>query len=521
LLQGEMRGRDRKRAHSKQHRPDLGTPEHRLSPPATTSRSLMPRPSMLMPRPQPTGGQPRLSGARQSRIRGPSMFDDAKKGVPPASPTPADRLRQEMTTFNARRQMVPLLQPGILLEDVRERLSTAMGAGSAVGSEIAGQLHRLRDLQLTREESLAVIRAAANHVVERYVAARERGGKLTKEQLDSIDVPDVPAKTFAREFAVALGNQVKWKAEAIERQREPSSSVRSARHGSWKGGVLSARDKELADLRAKSSWTVTGTTASHADLVSLAEEFPTIDVNRLRRMLVDQFAERGVVRESGSFLGGAGRTHRIPVVLSEVVDAIRRDLLLEIYGPSPSQITGPVASDERGEIVGTWFVISQIWFHGVLAELPALSKSDIRSAFADISWEIRGAGDGDKAGPPSGLTWRRYGRGLQADVEVALKARLVMLTGEKAKKSAEQATRMREAERAKEEASRKCQLPFRCAPLSHQPTAGRHLQHQETTDEHHEARPLENLPSARPSAMGAALSRRPSRPTAAPDRDGD
>ena len=105
-------------------------------------------------------------------------------------------------------------------------------------------------------------------------------------------------------------------------------------------------------------------------------------------------------------------------------------------------------------------MISQLWFDEVLAELPALSKSDIRTAFADISWEIRCAGNGDKAAPPSGLTWRRYGRGLQADVEVALKTRLVMLAGEKAKRSAEHATRMREAERAKEGANQERGLPF-------------------------------------------------------------
>jgi hypothetical protein len=457
----EERGaeRDRKHAQGKQHRSDLGTPKHRLSPPATTSRFLMPRPSMLIPRPQPWDGQPRLSGAPHSRTRGPRMIDGAKKGVPPASPSPADQLCQEMTAFNTRRQIVPLLQGGVLAEDIRERLAAAVEAGSRLGPEIAAQLHRLRDLQLNREESLTVVRAPANRVVERYVAGRERGGKLTKEQLDSIDVPDVPAKTFAREFAVALGNQVKCTAEATERQREHASSARSARHGSWKG-VLGARDKELADLRAKSSWTVTGTTATFADVESLAEEFPTIDINRLRRMLVDQFAERGVMIEPGPVLGGPGRTLRIPVAITDAMDAVRRDLLPEIFGPASSQITGPVASDERGEIAGKWFAISQVWRDAALLELPALSNSDIRGAFADISWEIRGAGNGVKAGPPSGLTWRRYGRGLQADVEVALKARLMKLAEAKAKKSAEDAERKRKAERAKEGANQERELPF-------------------------------------------------------------
>jgi hypothetical protein len=389
------------------------------------------------------------------------MTDDAKEGVLPASPAPADQLRQEMTAFNARRQIAPLLQAGILFEDVRERLAAAMGAGSAVGPEIASQLHRLRDLQLVREESFAVIRAAANRAVDRYVADRERGGKLSKEQLDNIDVPDVPAKTFARGFAVALSNQVTWKVEAIERQRENSSSGGSPRRGSGKGGAISTRDKELADIRAKSSWTVTGTSATIADIVSLAEEFPTIEIGRLRRMLVDQFAQLGVVRELGPLIsGGSGRTLRIPVAITDAMDAIRRDLLPEICDPATSQITGPVASDERGEIAGRWFAISQVWRDGVLAELPALSKSDIRSAFADISREVQGAGNGVKAGPPSGLTWRRYGRGLQADAEAAVKALLMTLAEAKAKKSAEDEERKRKAERAKEEASQVRNLPF-------------------------------------------------------------
>ena len=41
-----------------------------------------------------------------------------------------------------------------------------------------------------------VIRAAANYVVDQYVADRERGGKLPREQLDNIDLPDIPSKTF-------------------------------------------------------------------------------------------------------------------------------------------------------------------------------------------------------------------------------------------------------------------------------------------------------------------------------------
>jgi hypothetical protein len=132
--------------------------------------------------------------------------------------TPVQRLRQEMAAYNARRDIVPWLKQGLLPGDIRERLAAAVEAGSSVGAEIASHLNRLRDLQLGPEESLTVIRAAANYVVDRYVAERERGGKLSKERLDDIDVPGVPAKTFARQFMVALGNQVGWKSMEVKRR---------------------------------------------------------------------------------------------------------------------------------------------------------------------------------------------------------------------------------------------------------------------------------------------------------------
>ena len=64
------------------------------------------------------------------------MIEDAKRDLPPARPTPADRLRQEMAVFNARRHIVPLLEPGILAEDIRERLVAAVEAGSRLGPEM-------------------------------------------------------------------------------------------------------------------------------------------------------------------------------------------------------------------------------------------------------------------------------------------------------------------------------------------------------------------------------------------------
>jgi len=60
---------------------------------------------------------------------------------------------------------------------------------------------------------------ATNYVVKCYTDKRERGGKLSKEQLDDIDVPMVPAKTFASQFAAALGNQVGWKSADVRRQQ--------------------------------------------------------------------------------------------------------------------------------------------------------------------------------------------------------------------------------------------------------------------------------------------------------------
>jgi hypothetical protein len=265
-------------------------------------------------------------------------------------------------------------------------------------------------------------------------------------------VSDVPAKTFAREFLVALGNQVTWKREGAARRSRCSRSPLGFASQSQAGGHIPECEKELADLRTRSAWAVPGTTATNADLLSLAEEFPAIEINRLRRMLVDNFAELGVVKESGSMMsGGAGRTFRIPVSITEAMDMVRRGLLLELYGPATSQIVGPVASDDGGEIGGRWLAVSQAWRDAVLLELPALNKNDIRLAFADITLEICAGGNGVTAGPSSGLTWRRYGRGLQADAEAALKARLVALAEQKAiqKRAAEEAMRKREAERAK------------------------------------------------------------------------
>jgi hypothetical protein len=386
------------------------------------------------------------------------MTEDQKDRAPLPS---AERLRQEMAIFDARRQIVPLLKPGVLAEDIRERLAAADEAGSRLGPEIASQLHRLRDLQLGAEQSLTVIRAAANYVVKRYVASRERGGKFSTDQLENIDVPEVPAKTFAREFVVALGNQITWVMERKNRlqptlrhdYRQGQGGSTPKQQPSQAEGPARQRDRELVDLQTRSSWTVSSTAATNADLLELATEFPTIEISRVRRMLVDQFANLGIIRESGPAMGGAGKTFRVPVSPTAAMDAVRCDLLPEIYGPPTCQITGPVACDDSGELCWGWFAISQRWADDVLLELPVLTKSDIRSAFADIAREILGPGEGVKAGPPSGLTWRRYGRGLQADAETALKSRLASLAENKAKQSAEHVAR--EAERAEQEAKRK------------------------------------------------------------------
>jgi hypothetical protein len=391
------------------------------------------------------------------------MTDDAEGAASRAGLTPADRLQREMVAFNARRRIAPLLQVGLLAEDIRTKLIEAINAGSGVGPDIAVHLHRLRDLQLGPGQSLTLIRAAANRAVGRYVGARERGGKLSRAELDSIDVAGVPAKTFAREFAVALGNQVTWAAErknSLQRSGAPwgQPALASDSQTSHADGTANQRDRELGDLRNRSGWTVPGTTATNADLLSLAAEFPTIEIGQLRRMLVDQYASLGIVRESGHFMGGPGKTFRIPVSTTDAMDAVRRDLLPEIYGPPASQIAGAVACDDHGELESTWFAISQEWVDASLLELPALSKNDLRSAFADATREIFGSDNGVKTGPPSGLTWRRYGRGLQADAETALKARLATLAEKKAKLAAEHAAR--DAERAEQEGSRKRELPF-------------------------------------------------------------
>jgi hypothetical protein len=210
----------------------------------------------------------------------------------------------------------------------------------------------------------------------------------------------------------------------------------------------------LGGLRNRADWTVPGTTASNADLLSLAGEFPTVEIDRLRRMLADQYADLGIVRVSGPAMGGPGRTFRVPVATTEAMDAVRRDLLPEIYGPPAFQITGPVAFDGSVELGCAWFVISQGWIDATLVELPVLSKSDIRSELTYVVREIFGPGNGVKAGPPSGLTWRRYGRGLQADAETALRARLVTLAEKKAERAA------REAGRVEQEARQKRDLPF-------------------------------------------------------------
>jgi hypothetical protein len=140
------------------------------------------------------------------------------------------------------------------------------------------------------------------------------------------------------------------------------------------------------------------------------------------------------------------------------MDMVRSGLLLELYGPAASQIIEPVASDDSGEFSGWWFVISQAWVNAVLLELPVLCVDDIRPAFTEISREIAKGGKDHKVGPPSGLTWRRYGRGLQAEAEAALKALIVARAEQKAKRAAEEAMRKREVECAKEANQERC--PF-------------------------------------------------------------
>jgi hypothetical protein len=150
---------------------------------------------------------------------------------------------------------------------------------------VAVQLHRLRDLQLGPEKSGTVIRAAANRVVELYIARRERGGRLTTELLNAIDVADVPAKTFAREVAVALANQVTWVAKDMHGERgdglgSPRQATVSARRD---GCSTSARQRDIETLRHNGTWGIPGTRACNADLADICDDFRNVPDRRSRR----------------------------------------------------------------------------------------------------------------------------------------------------------------------------------------------------------------------------------------------
>jgi hypothetical protein len=152
------------------------------------------------------------------------MGDKPENGKPPESEIPDERLRREYADYRARRQL-------------------------------AVELHRLRDLHLGVEKSATVIRAAANRVVERYVAGREKGGRLSTELLNGIDVADVPAKTFAREFAVALANQVTWTAREVQGQLgdglERGHRKKTTGSARLEGCPATARQRDVEALRER------------------------------------------------------------------------------------------------------------------------------------------------------------------------------------------------------------------------------------------------------------------------------
>jgi len=184
------------------------------------------------------------------------------------------------------------LRADVLAPDVKAKLAEADCAGSPACAEVAAELHRLRDMQLGPEKSGTVIRAASNRVVERYRERREKGGRLSTELLNGIDVGDVPAKTFACEFAVALATQVDWAArdmrgergDGLERDRRRQAEGSSRREGR----PASPRQRDVEALRERGTWSVPGTLACNADLADICDDFPDVPVNRIRQVLVDK-----------------------------------------------------------------------------------------------------------------------------------------------------------------------------------------------------------------------------------------
>ena len=118
-----------------------------------------------------------------------------------------------------------------------------------------------------------------------------------------------------------------------------------------------------------------------------------------------------------------------------------------------------MASDRADELDGRWFAESQAWLDAILADQPAIDLHDVRRVFNEITREIR-SGSTLEVGPPDTLTWRRYGLGLQADAEKALKSRLVTLAGERETARAKAEEAMRQTNKVEGKRSGRAELPF-------------------------------------------------------------
>ena len=207
------------------------------------------------------------------------MGDKPENGKPPESEIPGERLRRECADYRARRHSCPPVEGHCPRPRYQGKLAEADRAGSPAGAEVAVELHRLRDLHLGVEKSATVIRAADNRVVERYVAGRGKGGRLSTELLNGIDVADVPVKTCARGFAVALANQVTWTAREVQGQLgdglERGHRKKTTGSARLEGCPATARQRDVEALRERGTWSISGTRACNADRRTSATTFRT------------------------------------------------------------------------------------------------------------------------------------------------------------------------------------------------------------------------------------------------------
>ena len=176
-------------------------------------------------------------------------------------------------------------------------------------AEVARKLSALRRLGFDDDQIRDQVIQARDYVIAAWSEKRVKSGKLTEDEADGISATSMPPGAFARNLAAALAKRVEWA------KRDTTSGKLSlpSRSNGQEPRSATKRDRELAALEANPFWSVGKTNATNADLHDLCEEFPDVPPHRVRRFLVDAYAN-SVVSASDV------------VSLSDVLEDARNDI---------------------------------------------------------------------------------------------------------------------------------------------------------------------------------------------------